>query len=95
MKKLLAGALLACFMSTSCLGPDPAFNGVRNWNAKVTSHDWVNECIFLGLTIIPVYSLCLFGDILIFNTIGYWSGDYPFGEPAPFPGFTNKDEPAK
>jgi hypothetical protein len=86
-KTILAGALLAGLASTSCLGPDPAYGNLKNWNATVTDMDWLNEGIFLGLNIIPVYPLALVGDILIFNTIGYWSGNYIFGEPGPFPGF--------
>jgi hypothetical protein len=38
--------------------------------------------------IIPIYPLALTGDVLIFNTIGYWSGgDYLVKDPGAFPGF--------
>ena len=96
MKKSIAAvALFASLTCTSCLGPDPAYSSIQNWNAKVTDQDWINECIFLGLNIIPVYPIALFVDILVFNTIGYWSGDYVFGPVEQFPGFTNKDSAAQ
>ena len=86
-KTILAAALVAAVSSTSCLGPDPAYNSIKNWNATVTSQDWINEGIFLVFTVVPVYHLALLGDILIFNTVGYWSGNYIISEPGPVPGF--------
>tara|TARA_R110002126_G_scaffold25583_9_gene87537 strand:- start:7496 stop:7789 length:294 start_codon:yes stop_codon:yes gene_type:complete len=83
--KLLAAAALALPLATSCLGPNNAHDGLRNWNATVTETEWVNEVIFLGMNIIPVYGLAYFGDVVIFNTIDYWSGDNPFADPGPFP----------
>jgi len=93
MKKLFLAAMLALGVSTSgCLGPNNAYNSILNWNAEATDHDWVNEGIFLGLVIIPVYGIALLGDYLIFNTIDYWSGSNPIDDPGAFPGdsFTAK-----
>ena len=36
---------------------------------------WVNELVFLGCTIIPVYGVAYWIDIIILNTVEYWSGD--------------------
>lgn len=47
--------------------------------------------MFLGLHIIPVYGISLWIDILILNTINYWSGENPVSAPGPFPGFTRAD----
>ena len=79
-KTIIAGALVLGLGSTSCLGTNNAFNGINNWNAGVTQQDWVNELIYIGLWIIPVYPLALTGDALIFNTIDYWSGDNVFDD---------------
>jgi len=73
--------------STSCLGPDTLYSGIKNWNAEISEQDWINETLFIGMHILPVYQLALFGDIVIFNTIEYWSGDSVFKQPEPFPGF--------
>jgi hypothetical protein len=87
-KTILAAALALSISSTSCLGPDNLYNNVKNWNAEVTDQDWLNEAIFLGLNIIPVYGIALFVDIVVLNTINYWTGNNPVNDPGPFPGFT-------
>ncbi len=87
MKKLiLASTLTFGLATTSCLGPDNTYNSLKNWNAEVSNQDWVNEVIFLGMNIIPVYGVALFLDTVVFNTINYW-GDNPINDPGPFPGF--------
>ena len=92
MKKALASlALVVALGSSSCLGPDNLYNSIKNWNAELSEKDWINELVFLGLTIIPVYPLALFGDVVIFNTITYWSGDDTISDPGPFPEFSRKD----
>jgi hypothetical protein len=91
-KSLLAVALTFGLLAPSCLGPDNLYNGIKNWNAEVSDQDWLNELIFLGLWIIPVYPIASLGDVLLFNTIEYWSGDNPIDEPGPFPGFTRGAE---
>jgi len=88
MKKSIAAAALALGLLTpACLGPDNLYGGIKNWNANVAKQDWLNEVIFVGFWILPVYPLAALGDILIFNTIEYWTGDNPVSEPEPFPGF--------
>ncbi len=84
-KKTLAALCLLGLLTPSCLGPFNAHNSLRNWNAELTDQDWINEVAFIGLHIIPVYGLAYLGDILIFNTVDYWSGDNPISEPGPFP----------
>jgi len=94
MKKLaLALVLLMSPLCSGCLGPNNLNNTLRNWNATATEHDWLNEVIFIGLNIVPVYGLTWLGDVLIFNTIDYWSGNNPFSDPGPFPrdDFTGAD----
>lgn len=92
LKKSCLAALLALSLGTSsCLGPDNLYNGIKGWNADLSDHDWVNEVVFLGLVIIPVYQIALLGDVVIFNTVEYWSGDNLVKKPAEFPGFTRKD----
>ena len=77
MKKALLGAALAglTLTTTGCLGPNRAFNGVHEWNMEVSEQDWVNELVFLGFHIIPVYGVAYLVDIVVLNTIEYWSGE--------------------
>jgi hypothetical protein len=81
MKKAILGAALAglATFSTGCLGPNRAFNRVHEWNMEVTDSDVANELIFLGCTIIPVYGVAYLVDIVVLNTIEYWSGEPAMG----------------
>lgn len=93
MKKSLAAAVLVLGLcSTSCLGPDNLYHSVKNWNAGLSDQDWVNEVVFVGLVLIPVYQIALLGDVVIFNTVGYWGDSYPIKDPGAFPGFTRKGD---
>lgn len=93
MKKtsLVAAALVLGLTCSSCLGPDHLYNSVKNWNAGLSKKDWVTETVFIGMTIIPVYPIALFADVLVFNTIDYWTGKSTLNDAGPFPGFTSKD----
>ena len=93
MRKLFTTlAAVATLSFAGCLGPDNAYNSLKNWNAEVTESDAVAEIIYIAMNIIPVYGIVLLGDIVIFNTIDYWTGDNPIGEAGPFPNeaFTSK-----
>lgn len=89
MKKIIAAAALT-LGATGCLGPNNAANSLLNWNAEVSETDVVNEAIFLGMYLIPVYPIAYAADIVVFNTIEYWSGGNPIDAPGAFPGFTKK-----
>jgi len=78
MKKLIICATLSLtLLSTSCLGSFSAFNGLKDWNNDLTDSRFVNNLVFWGLNIIPVYGLFFFGDTIIFNVIEFWSGSNP------------------
>ncbi len=83
--------LLACLGTSSCLGPDRLYNSVKDWNAKLSKKDWVNEAVYLTLVIIPVYPIVLVADAVLFNTAEYWTGSEMINDPGPFPAFTSKD----
>ena len=83
-KAILATALASTLFASSCLGPNNAQNSINNWNAELTDMNWLNEVLF----IIPfawVQGIFWLGDIVIFNTMEYWSGDNPISAPGDFP----------
>jgi len=47
---------------------------VYTWNDSVTGNKIVNNIIFWGLAIIPVYEITLTIDVVILNTIEFWTG---------------------
>jgi hypothetical protein len=81
MKKLLiAGALALGLMNTSCIGTNQAFNGIHEWNQGMSDSKWVQEGVHLALWIVPVYNFALLGDIVIFNSVEFWTGDNPLAD---------------
>lgn len=76
-KAYLCTILSASLLFTSCLGSFSAWNGLRDWNEGVSDNKFVNNAIFWGLNIIPVYGLFYAGDVIIFNLVEFWSGDNP------------------
>ena len=68
---VLAGALL----TTSCVGSFRLFNKVASWNKHATDSKFLNEVIFLVIS--PAYFICGTADVLILNSIEFWSGRNP------------------
>lgn len=78
MKKIVMSMLLAStLMLSSCLGSFSAVSGLKNWNDGISDSKFVNNLVFWGLNIIPVYGLFVLGDAIIFNVIEFWSGSNP------------------
>jgi len=59
------------------LGSFSAFNNLKDWNQGATDSKFLDNLIFWGLNIVPVYPLFFLGDALIFNVIEFWSGSNP------------------
>lgn len=70
----LAAAVALTLGSSSCLGPNQTFNDLNDWNDTVTENRWANEVIFLGLNVVPAYSLAYLADLIIFNSLEFWEG---------------------
>ena len=78
MKKLLLALVLILPLSaTSCIGSFGTFHKLLDWNKTATESKWGNELIFFGLYVFPVYSICLLGDVVIFNSIEFWTDENP------------------
>ena len=69
-------ALSASMMMQSCIGSFALFNKVKNWNEHV-GDKFVNEIVFVAMWILPVYELCFAADLLVLNSIEFWSGENP------------------
>jgi|SRR5580658_5477825 hypothetical protein len=78
-RRFLVGAttLVAASTLTGCFASFGATTALWKFNSKVTDSKWVNWLVFLGLSIIPVYGLFVLGDLLIFNTIEFYTGKNP------------------
>jgi hypothetical protein len=76
MKKFLIAAITLSILLTGCTGPFQLTKNLHKWQ---TGQDdkWVDEVMFLGCVILPVYGLATLGDALIFNSIEFWGGENP------------------
>lgn len=79
-KTYLSAALIltvaASFSFSSCIGSFSLTNKLLNWN-KGVSNKFVNELIFFGFWILPVYEVTTLADLLVLNSIEFWSGNNP------------------
>ena len=63
-------------MFSSCIGSFGLSNKVLSWNQQI-GNKFVNELVFLGFWILPVYEISLIADVLVINTVEFWSGSNP------------------
>lgn len=79
-KKKLAVALSLILVTSisfqSCIGSFSLTNKVLNWNKQV-SNKFVNELVFFAFWILPVYEVTAAADLLVINSIEFWSGNKP------------------
>lgn len=77
IKHLKVAVLLmaASIVTSSCVGSFGLFNHLAQWNKKATGSKFLNEIIFLLIS--PAYAVCSVVDVLILNTIEFWSGNNP------------------
>lgn len=70
---LMAGASLTF---SSCIGSFRLTNQVLNWNDGIGAKA-VNELVFIAFWILPVYEVTALADLLVLNSIEFWSGSNP------------------
>ncbi len=79
-KFYLTGALALVLASSlslqSCIGSFALTNKVLRWNNQVGSK-FVNELVFCAFWILPVYELTALADLLVLNSVEFWSGSNP------------------
>lgn len=59
-----------------CLGNFAATNKVYDFNQSF-GDKWMNQIMFYVLVGVPVYEIALAADILLFNTLEFWTGSNP------------------
>ncbi|MCH5225970.1 MAG: DUF3332 domain-containing protein [Muribaculaceae bacterium] len=78
-KKLILGVsmMLLCAVSfQSCIGSFSLTNKVLTWNRHV-NNKFVNELVFFAFWFLPVYEVTAIADLLVINSIEFWSGNVP------------------
>lgn len=69
-------ALLAGTTLSSCVGSFALTKRVMSWNNSVGSK-FVNELVFFAFWVLPVYEVTSLADLLVINSIEFWSGNNP------------------
>ena len=77
--RIAAIALASVFglTQTACLGSFELTQKLHHWNSNATSSKFVNNLLFWVLNIVPVYSIAVTVDAVIFNLIEFWGGSNP------------------
>lgn len=68
-------ALAALVSLNSCVGSFGLFNKLAAWNKHATSSKFLNELIFILIS--PAYAVVSLADVLVLNSIEFWTGDNP------------------
>lgn len=72
---LVGGSLLF----SSCIGSFGLWSNLKDWNQGI-GNKFVNEVVFLAFHIVPIYEVAYLADILVLNSIEFWSGSNPVAE---------------
>lgn len=76
---VLATVLCSSLLFSSCIGSFKLTNKLLSWNHTVGSK-FVNELVFVAFWIVPVYEISALADVLVINSIEFWTGDNPVAD---------------
>ncbi|MDR2693485.1 MAG: DUF3332 domain-containing protein [Chitinispirillales bacterium] len=79
IRKFVCAAVLAAFTCVSvggCYGKYALFNSAHKFGGNLGGK-YVGAVVNLVFWVVGVYGICLFADLLIFNTIEFWTGSNP------------------
>lgn len=80
MRKTIFTVAVACLIlgtvSSSCIGSFSLSNRLLAWN-KTVGNKFLNELVFFAFWVLPVYEVCGLADVLVLNSIEFWSGSNP------------------
>lgn len=68
--------LAASIGLSSCIGSFGLTNRLLSWNNSI-GNKFVNELVFFAFLIVPVYEVSALADVLVINSIEFWSGENP------------------
>ena len=75
----VSAVLASSMMFTSCIGSFGLTNKLLAWNRNV-DNKFVNELVFIAFWIVPVYEVSALADVLVLNSIEFWSGSNPVAD---------------
>ena len=72
-------ALAGSMLFTSCIGNFALTKKLLGWNKQI-GNKFVNELVFFAFWVIPVYEVTALADVLVLNSIEFWSGTNPIAQ---------------
>ncbi len=72
----LVCALAGSMMFSSCIGSFQLTNRLLSWN-KTVGTKFANELVFFAFWVLPVYEISALADVIVLNSIEFWSGNNP------------------
>lgn len=73
---IVLSVMISSLAFQSCIGSFALTNKVLKWNRNV-SNKFVNELVFFAFWVLPVYEVTSIADLLVVNSIEFWSGNNP------------------
>ncbi|HNX01025.1 MAG TPA: DUF3332 domain-containing protein [Candidatus Cloacimonadota bacterium] len=74
---IIIALIAVSFLFTACMGNFTLTKGLYKWNEKATDNKYINNVIFWILGFLPVYEAAVFIDVVVLNTIEFWTGKNP------------------
>ena len=68
--------LSSCILFSSCIGSFGLSKKLLSWNQNV-GDKFVNELVFFAFWILSVYEISMLADVVVINSIEFWSGSNP------------------
>lgn len=85
MKKKFMNVAIACVLGVSmlsmqsCIGSFTLTSRLMGWN-KTVGNKFLNELVFFAFWVLPVYEVTALADLLVLNSIEFWSGENPMAK---------------
>ncbi|VGO23447.1 DUF3332 family protein [Pontiella sulfatireligans] len=73
----MAAVTASILMSTGCMGHMGLTQKVKKGNLSITENRYGREGVFLGFQIFWVYRVSTLLDLIVFNSVEFWSGENP------------------
>ena len=77
---VMAALTLFALSNTGCIGSMALTGKVREFNLQVSPEPWPREGVFVLLYVLPVYPFAGAADLLVVNSIEFWTGTNPISE---------------
>jgi hypothetical protein len=74
---LLSLSTAAVLSTSACFGSFNLTRKLYGFNKDVSKDKFVRELVFLGLNVVPIYGIAGFIDVVVANTMEFWTGENP------------------